>query len=172
MPGRPKENRVLAALAQRAVAELGDEATPLEYVVDYISGGHTLADLAVSLADELKESVSRQLISGAAHRLAPDAKERIAAARSDGAFALAEHTLTLADEAESTAGGAAKARIQVSARQWLAGKWNREFGEHAGPSVTVNFGQMMLEALQRPAPPRPAALTSRVVEDAEVLSVE
>ncbi len=155
MAGKPKEARLLAALEKRAVRELGDGATPLDFVCDYISGGKTFIDLAGELATELGESVSRQFISGTANALAPDAKARITVARQEGAMALAEDTLSIADDAEPTAGGAAKARVQIGSRQWLAERFNSaQFGGMKG-QVNVSFGALMLEALRQPPPIRP-----------------
>jgi hypothetical protein len=156
MSGKPKEARLVAALAKRAVLELGSEATPLDYVVFYIAGGKMFTDLAAEMAVELNEPVSRQLISGSANALGEDAKERIAAARQEGAISLAEETLSIADNADATAGGAAKARVQISSRQWMAERFNAaQFGAMTKTQVSVSLGALMLEALQQPPPPNP-----------------
>ena len=42
----------------------------------------------------------------------------------------------------------AKARLQVSARQWTAERWNAEFAPGKGADVTVNITQLHLEALR------------------------
>jgi hypothetical protein len=156
MSGKPKEARLLIALNKRAVLELGSDATALDYVVSYIAGGKMFTDLAADLAIELKEPVSRQLVSGAANGLSDDARERIAAARQEGAISLAEETLSIADNADATAGGAAKARVQISSRQWMAERFNAaQFGAMTKTQVSVSLGALMLEALQQPPPPNP-----------------
>lgn len=163
MAGKPKEARLIAALAKRAAMELGEDATPLDFVCHYLAGGKMFTDLAAEAAAELNESVSRQLVSGAAHALAGDARERIEAARREGALALAEDTVSIADDADGTAGGAAKARLQIGSRQWLAERFNpAQFGTTKG-QVNVNFGELMLEALMQPPPPNPFLVTAAVL---------
>jgi hypothetical protein len=78
---RPKERRVKAAIARRA-ATAGQ--TPIDYVCAWLARGGRFPELSQSLALELGESVSRRLASTAAHHLALDADERIAAAQSVG----------------------------------------------------------------------------------------
>jgi len=149
VPGRPLQNRVVAALTERAVKTLGDDATPLAYAADYVAGGRTIADLAVDLAADLGEPVSRQLVSQTIHALEPNAKERIEAARKESALALAEETKDIADNAEPTAGGAAKARLRIGSRQWMAERFAPEqFGTR--PSINLNIGALMLDALRQP----------------------
>jgi hypothetical protein len=163
MPGKPKEARLLAALAKRAVLELGEDATALDFVCHYLAGGKMFTDLAAQMAGELNEPISRQLVSGAANALGEDAKERIEAARREGALALAEDTVAIADDAEGTAGGAAKARLQIGSRQWLAERFNpAQFGSTKA-QVSVNIGTLMLEALMQPPPPNPFLATATIL---------
>lgn len=81
MAATPKRRRMRAALSRRAEAEIGPGALALDYVVAWVARGGLIADLATSLADELGESVSRQILSLVVHRLAPDATARIVVAR-------------------------------------------------------------------------------------------
>jgi hypothetical protein len=76
------KRRVTAELARRTQAELGDGAGPLDCVISWLEHGGLLADLARDLERSMEESVSRRWLSFVVHRLAPDAAERIAAARS------------------------------------------------------------------------------------------
>jgi hypothetical protein len=145
--------RTVAALAARAVATLGEDASPLDYVCFYLAGGQTLNDLAAELTTELGTPVSRQHVSQTAHELEPAAKERIAAARTESAFAFAEATKDIADQAEPTAGGAAKARLQIGSRQWLAERFNAELFGTRPANINVNIGALMLDALRQPMPP-------------------
>jgi hypothetical protein len=69
------------ALLKRAESEIGGDAVAFDYVLAWVARGGLISDLANSLADELGESVSRQILSLIVHRMAPDATERIAAAR-------------------------------------------------------------------------------------------
>jgi len=156
MAGKPKEARIVAALTKRAASELGPDSTPLDYVCTFLAGGKMFPDLAASLAAELNEPVSRQLVSGAAHALSADAKERIATARRECAIALVEDTITIADEAQETTGAAAKARLQIGSRQFFAERFNPEQFGTMKPQVSVSIGTLMLEALRQPPPPPPA----------------
>jgi hypothetical protein len=81
MAAMPKRRRMRACLARRAINELGEGATPLDYVCAWLAGGGLISTLARSLQEELQESVSRPITSMLAHALAPDASARIAAAR-------------------------------------------------------------------------------------------
>jgi hypothetical protein len=164
MAGKPKEARLVAALSKRATLELGDDATALDFVCHYLAEGRMFTDLAAEMAVELGESVSRQLMSGAANALAEDARERIAAARQEGAVALVEDTIAIADDAEATAGGAAKARVQIGARQWAAERFNSaQFGAMTKTQVSVSLGTLMLAALQQPPPPNPFLTTTTLL---------
>jgi hypothetical protein len=152
MAGRPKLARLLASLQLRAERDLGDDATALDYVdyvVEHIAGGGFLSALAEDLAAELGESVSRPFLSGAVHALAPDAKSRIEGARREGAAALAEYATTIADRANETTAGVAKARLQSDTRRWLAERFDpAHFGSSTKAEVTVTLGQLHIEALK------------------------
>ena len=89
MAATPKRRRLRAVLARRAEATIGPGATPLEYVERWIVGGGLISELAASLQDEMRESMSRGFVSFIVHRLAPDATDRIVAARRRKANALA-----------------------------------------------------------------------------------
>ena len=102
------QTRTIAALATRAIATLGEEATPLDYVCDYVANGRTLTDLASELATEFGAPVSRQHVSPTAHGAVPNAKERLEAARRDSALAIAESAISLTDDVDPTPGAAAR----------------------------------------------------------------
>jgi hypothetical protein len=81
---RPLRRSVVDALAARARDALGPEATPLFYVEAWVRAGLSMRALARTLSADLGYPVSRSFVSFAAQRLAPDARERIAAARQEG----------------------------------------------------------------------------------------
>jgi terminase small subunit-like protein len=170
MSGNPLKRRVLDALRSRA-AVLGDEGDVLAYAVDYIASGGRISELARDLAQEIGSPVSRPLVSGILNDLAPDATQRLEAARREGAYALVDEAITIADGAEATTAGVQKAGLQTRVRQWTAEKWNAaELGQKAG-AVNVSIGSLLLEALMQPPPPRPLSLGGQTV-DAEMLSSE
>jgi hypothetical protein len=151
MPGARLKRRVTEALTARAVAQLGEDATALDYGVDWIGSGKSIQQLADTLAGEFGVSVSRPLVSAILNNAAPDAPDRLDAARRESAYAMVEAATQIADTCESTAGGAAKARLQVSHRSWLAERFNRAaFGQGPSTNVQISFGSLMLDALRRP----------------------
>lgn len=80
-------------------------------------------------------------------------------AREAAADALAEEGLRIADGASNQDHQARK--LQIDQRRWLASRWNREtYGESPLVSIAVSADQLMLSALQKPLPPRPAQLTA------------
>jgi hypothetical protein len=81
MAAMPKRRRMKAALLKRAHAQLGPGATALDYVCAWIAGGGLIKGLAASLREQLRESVSRSILSTLVHHLSPDASARIAKAR-------------------------------------------------------------------------------------------
>jgi hypothetical protein len=91
----------------------------------------------------------------------------LARARGRGAFAIAENTVAIADEPVLDNVGAARNRTRISARQWLAGKWNRaEFGEQSqAVNVAISLNTLSLDAMRAPLP----SATARMIE-AETLA--
>lgn len=152
----------------RAVAQLGEEATLLDYAADWIAAGRSVQALAESLAAELETSVSRPLVSSILHNAAPDASNRLDAARREAAEALVEEATQIADACEPTAGAAAAARLQVGTRQWLAERFAPERFGQKGNAVQVNLsvGALMLDTLRQPivaeisVPDQPALIPS------------
>lgn len=81
MAATPKRRRLRAALTRRAEGTIGPGATPLDYVERWVANAGLITELAASLQREMGESISRGFLSLIAHRLAPDATDRIATAR-------------------------------------------------------------------------------------------
>jgi hypothetical protein len=84
----PKRRHMKRALLKRAQAEIGPDATALDYVCDWIARGGLIKDLAASLQEQLGESVSRSILSTLVHHLAADATGRIAEAREASAVSI------------------------------------------------------------------------------------
>lgn len=162
---------MIAELERRTRELFEDEpnATPLDFAVDYVASGGTLTDLAAELTEKLGFNVSRHQLSGYLHMTFGDeAALRLAKARREGAHGLAESTLGIAAGADSK-DAAQRARVEVNARQWLAGQWNRdEFGQQKQAPIQINLGSLHLDALrihaqserESPSPPAPARLIS------------
>jgi hypothetical protein len=92
MAATPKRRRLRAALTRRAEATIGLAATPLDYVERWVANRGLITELAASLQSEMGESMSRGFLSLIVHRLAPDATDRIIAARHYRDCALAAGT--------------------------------------------------------------------------------
>ena len=174
MAGSPLKRQVLDALRTRAIEQLGENGDPLDLACDHIASGGSIAQLAREIGVAIGSSVSRPLLSGVLHNLAPDASERLDAARRQGAGALVEEAMQIADDAEPTTGAVQKARLQVGTRQWTAERWAPDMFGAKGTSVTLNIGHLMLDALRQPPPPRPFLATATVLlpETTDIEDVE
>jgi hypothetical protein len=77
-----------------------------------------------------------------------DADEsKIARARAKAATSYAMQALEIADSSEPEQ--AAKARLQIQARQWIAERWDRKtYGTQSGPQITLNITDLRLNALR------------------------
>jgi predicted transcriptional regulator len=132
MAGRPKRAELV-----RAVTAAGGE----ELLISRIESGETVAAIASSLG------VSRPMLSSFLNRDS-DSKERIARAREQSAHALVEEALAIADSATHDDDRAK--RLQVSMRQWMAGKYNREvYGDDQTNPAELNIQQVFLDSLRQ-----------------------
>jgi hypothetical protein len=173
MPSRPRRAALIAKLAELAAEEIGATASPIDYLCAQHAHGALFSELAEFLAGEMGQPVSRTFLSMTAHQLAPDAKERIASARREGALSLGERAVEIADNSEPTSGAAARARNSMSARFWLAERANPALAGK-GATIEINAGQLMLAALQAPPPAPPAELrtmqaTARIASHCEAV---
>lgn len=109
-----KRTKLRAALTARAVTELSDDATALDYVCDWVASGGMITQLAVGLARDMGESCSRSFLSLIIHRLAPDATTRIAEARMRGADALLEQAIEILDTPDLKAEEVPLAKVRVN----------------------------------------------------------
>jgi len=173
MSGNPHKRAVISALQASAALALGEGADPLDYACDWIAGGDTIAALADKLSIDVGHRVSRPHLSGILHGFAPDATERIEKARREGAHALVEQAVKIADEAELTTAGVQKAGLQVRTRQWTAEKFApADFGSKITGVAHVSIGQLMLDALLQPPPPSPSLRLSREIVEMEIVPEE
>jgi len=147
MAGKPLKKKMLAELEERAaIAEL----TPAEFVHDFIADGKTLVDLAKVLG------VSRSYLSRNLNAI-PNIREALSKGRLEGADALAEQMLFLSDDiaAKMDKGEEVKneriniLREQNSVRKWLAAVGNPERYGRNDNGVTINLGDLHLDALRK-----------------------
>jgi len=167
MPGSPKKRAMILELERRTLLEFPDEpeATILDYVVRWQSNGKTLSKLCLEL------EVSWELLKDTLNRKwgRDEVNARLSRAREDAAHRLADETLDIADAA--TDDNVQAARLQVSTRQWVAERWNRELAPNKQAGIQINIGTLMLEALRQPPPPVPA-IAAAIVEEAQLLSAD
>jgi hypothetical protein len=151
MAGSPVKQAVLSAIRARAVSELSDDASALDFACDFVSRGGRIADLAKQLGEAIGRPVSRPFVSGILHNLSEDASARLEAARSESAAALVEEAAQIADGAEPFPASVAKAGLQVKTRHWMAERFAPEkFGPKSPNINIVNTGTLMLDALRQP----------------------
>lgn len=185
MAGRPKTQATLSALQARAVRELGEGATALEYVSSVLSSGDRVIDLCDKLTKPkgpLNFTPSYGMVQNALEMEASGKKTEVSAALSEarrqGAHAKVETAEQIADDVSADRDQIARAKLQAEMRTWAAERNNREaYGSQKVSGLEINIGELHLGALQRIqtlGPPRVlptlVALPSGVVE-AEVIEI-
>jgi hypothetical protein len=171
MAGQPKRRAMLAALERRTRALYEDaeapQATHLDYVCEWVASGKTMLALSAALIQdagiEWPDAMLGNYLRG---QWGEEATRALDAAREIGAHALAESSVTVADEAVGSKEDAARARNRIGARQWLAGAWSPRFRPSSGGNVTVNLdaGALMLDALRARARSLSTETTTSVVD--------
>lgn len=113
-----------------------------EWVLGMIANGETVA----SISRQLK--VSRELLDRWLNT-DPKRKEKLAVARKQMAYSIADEILEIADTTEETHEAIAKARLRTETRKWLAGRYAPEvFGEQKATSINLSIGDLHLQALK------------------------
>lgn len=162
MASQPRRRALLALTDRLAKEEIGPEATGLDWILDRVASGRTFTDIANELGAAFGPdwggpgsgtgpwSPSRAFVSLVFNRINPDAGQRIAEARKQGATAMAEQALAIVDAASTTTTATVqKARLQLDARLALAAAFDRAtFGTKA-PEIQLNLGDLHIEALLR-----------------------
>lgn len=158
MAGQPMKRSLFTGIeemAKLASLDAGREITGPEFVYEWIVDGGTLT----SLADDLNISrgfVSRKLNANDAYRKA------LEEARRDAADTMAEENLRIADAmsaSDTTMVQVAAGREQIKVRQWLAGVYNADKFAPKGNNVTINIGDMHLDALRKVRDVTPKPIT-------------
>ena len=145
-----------------------DKLGGIDWIISRIANGATL----LAITRELR--VSRYLMWRYIN-LTSERAERYAKARRDGAAALAEEAIEIADGADDMhPAGVQKAKLQVDSRKWLAGVHDREgYGEQPkAAGQQINIGVMHLHALQAHGGPDAQASLPRpkqIITDAEIV---
>lgn len=171
----------------REAFEDDDSKTHVDFICDWLESGRSMLDFSKALNKTLKfeTDITYGSIAKYFREFSDDAEARIQAARSKGAFAIADSTAEIADEEVATKEDAARARNRIGARQWMAEKFNREqFGApKPGTSISISLPGSHLNALRlrvvdsSTAPARESdeagsAIATAIEQPAEVLSIE
>ena len=112
-----------------------------DHICDRLAEGESLRSICREPAFPNKSTVFRWLAANETFR------DQYARARESQADAIADEILNIADEAED----AAKARLQVDARKWLAGKLRPKiYGDKVSTEVTgADGGPVMFSRIER-----------------------
>lgn len=168
-----KRTAVEREYERRAVDGSFDSA--LEYVLAYLAGGGTWAQLARSIGTaqgfEGDDEIGRNTVRDVAEKLAEDAPMRLAAARVHGGNALAEQTLDIADAA--TEADVRVAELRIKQRQYLAGTLNPALRPNQGINIAISLGAQHIDALrQRVIPPTAHIIPADSVKSAPTQLIE
>jgi hypothetical protein len=130
MPGRPKYKSDLEAL----------RSMPEDMIWAMIEDGKTITQICYELG------VGKRPLQAWLDQVDAD-ESKIARARAKAATSYAMQALEIADSSEPEQ--AAKARLQIQARQWIAERWNQKlYGGQKAPQITLNIQDMRLAALR------------------------
>lgn len=149
MPSQPKQKRLRAFLADLAVAELGEEATALDWVCSWIEDGRSINAMHAHVSERF-EDLSRPWLSRQIHSLAPDAGDRIFEARRRASHVLVENAQDIADstEGEHSREAIASAKLRTDILLWRAKAYNRQDLGEKSPTLTLSVQMLHLDALR------------------------
>jgi hypothetical protein len=156
MASKPKEARLKRKLA--ALAERDGYESSLQWVVNRIENGTNVTALArevaaIGLPDQPPEAFSRNWFSSVINKLVvpqgvTSAKEQIAQARREAAHLLVNEAMDIADEPVTSSADVQRNRLRTETRLKIAGWWNQEYSDRPQVAVSVDIGQLHLEALR------------------------
>ena len=130
MPGRPKYRSDLEAL----------QAIPEDMIWSLLEQGRTITQVCYEIG------VGKKALQDWLNEVDPD-DSQITSARAQAATNYAMQALEIADSSEPEQ--AAKARLQIQTRQWIAERWDRKtYGTQSGPQITLNVTDLRLNALR------------------------
>jgi len=130
MPGRPKYRSDLEAL----------QAIPEDMIWSLLEQGRTITQVCYEIG------VGKKALQDWLNEVDPD-DSKITRARAKAATNYAMQALEIADSSEPEQ--AAKARLQIQTRQWIAERWDRKtYGTQSGPQITLNVTDLRLSALR------------------------
>lgn len=132
-----QKKKAEVSLANKAVHAFGGE----DAVLEFIASGGTISALCKVLGIG-NTTFDRWVERGGEERTAAYARARVRAGQS-----LAEQTIDIADAA--TIQEVQLAKLRCDRRAWLASKLSEEFSDKQQPLVSINMGEMALDALRK-----------------------
>src|SRR5690606_28771939 len=135
-------------LVRRAILERGEDATPLDYVLDRIASGTTLKELAAELSAGSPHEYFPAQVKAVCGEYARDEsalEARFRSARAIAAELFVEEAKSLADNALPIKEHIAKAKLQVQTRQWIAEKFDPERFGQPKTQVAISIGTLHLD---------------------------
>lgn len=145
MTGRPRTHALMEELDTRARDTECDG--PVDYAMAWLEEGGTLSSLALDIAATTGLPPMRATLDRILRKHDSEYEQKVTRARSIGALAMAENTLSIADTADEHNHQVSRLRIQ--SRQWVAERFNKDqLGGNKGVSVSVTVGSLHLQALQ------------------------
>ena len=155
MPGQPVRRVVRAELLRRTEAEMGPNATILDYGEQWVAGGRTFVELAIEVSQAIGLPASREIVRSVIYKDESEpgeAERRLRLARAQGAHAMIEDAREMARDVKENRDAIAKAKLRTDLQQSIARGWNREeWGEAKQAGITVNIGSLHLDSLRRVA---------------------
>lgn len=142
---------MIAELERRTREEFdNDEATHLDYVVQWVEGGGTVVGLLAAMDQDVKRGMLMKYLE---QQYGAEVSRRLSEARVEGAHALVEDAAEIVEEARADKDSIALAKLRADTKTWIAGRWNRQaYGEpKQGVQLQINMGSAFLEALRRRA---------------------
>jgi hypothetical protein len=132
MAGQPLKRQFLADLKK-----LGG----VQHIADRISDGDTFTAIAKEFG------LSRNFMTTVLYK-EPEAKALLQSAKKERSNTLAEQCLDIVDNVDPSPNEISKAREQASVRKWLASCENPETYGQKQSAVTINVGDLHLDALR------------------------
>lgn len=146
---------------KRAFKQLVKDRGGWQVILDREAAGETMSSIARDYG------VSRPFLSGMLNR-DPELQKLHQAALRESASAHAEKAMEIVDNAKPERDAIQLARVQAEHRRWLAQTYDRaQFGEVKQEGVTINLGQLHIEALRALNRPKPKELPEVTVEPQE-----
>ena len=148
MAGQPKKRALftsIEAMAKIAAREANEEISGSDFIFQWVADGGTVATLAKEL-DLDRSFVSRKLNAN------DDFRRALSEGRKVRADAMADEALEIADNLvgpDLTTTHVAAAREQIGVRKWMTGVYDAARFQPKGDVVTVNIGDLHLQALRQ-----------------------